>query len=210
MKDQKQLTKNFIAGILILLPLWLTIFVVVIFTKWVSGIARPFVSVASIYIFGIENEFFIRVVSFFCSLGLIYLIGLLANNVFGKKILKKFETMLLNIPIVRDVYNSAKKLVSFIFEYNTYKWDKVILVEYPRKEIYSIGIITLEDKGSNKVGVFIPSTPNPTTGFFVFVDKKDIITTQLTIEEALKVIVSGGVIGAESLEKPLYETKQQK
>ncbi len=200
---QKQVKKNILTGILILLPLWITFFIILIFTRWVSNIARPFVAGISIYVLGIENEIFIRFISFFVSMFLIYSIGLLANNIFGKKILSLIENMLENIPLIKDIYISSKRLINFIFEYNRYKWNKVVLIEYPRKGIYSIGIVTTDFEKMNRVGLFVPSTPNPTTGFFIFVNKNDIINTSLSIEDALKVVVSGGVISSEELEKYL-------
>jgi len=201
MSIKTKIRKNFFTGILILLPLWITFVIILIFTRWISNIARPFVSGISIYFLGIENEIFIRVVSFFVSMFIIYLIGLLANNFFGKKVIVKIEEMLINIPVIKDIYNSSKKLVNFIFEYNSYTANKIVLVEYPRKDIYSLGIVTMEQDSKERLGVFIPSTPNPTTGMFVFVRKDEVKDTSLNIEEALKIIVSGGVIKSDDLSK---------
>jgi uncharacterized membrane protein len=201
MSLKTHLQKNFFTGLLVLLPLWITFVIILIFTRWVSNIARPVVVGVSIYFLGIENEIFIRAISFFVSMFIIYTIGLLANNFFGKKIIVKLEEMLKNVPVINDIYNSSKKLVNFIFHYNTYQGNKIVLVEYPRKDVYSFGIVTVEQETSDKIGVFIPTTPNPTTGMFVFVKKDEVKNTNLNIEEALKIIVSGGVIKSDDLTK---------
>jgi uncharacterized membrane protein len=191
------LSKRFVTGIVLFIPLWITLYIIWIFVTLVSNISSPFIKTL-FYIFSIsESAFLIRIISFLISLLLIYLLGWLTDTILGKKILKKFEYLIFRIPLVNDIYLSIKKLVNFFIEYKTTHQDsKVVIIEYPRQGVFSLGIATIETK--DKIGVFVPSTPNPTTGYIVFLPKQEVKFTTISVEEALKIIVSGGIItGAE-------------
>lgn len=201
-ESKKKLTKNFITGILLFIPLWITSYIVWLFFKLISSIAKPFISTLMLILNLPENEFVIRIVSFILSLLLIYLFGFVANTIIGKSILKSIENFIIRIPLINDVYIASKKLVNFFTEYKGIQGNKVVVVEYPRKEVYSIGIITVETK--EKYGIFIPSTPNPTTGYLIFFQKEEVKMTELSVDEALKIIVSGGIVsGGEEIKKYL-------
>jgi len=188
------LSKRFVTGIVLFIPLWITLYIIWIFVKLVSNISSPFIKTL-FYIFSISESTLI--ISFLISLLLIYLLGWLTDTILGKKILKKFEYLIFRIPLVSDIYLSIKKLVNFFIEYKTTHQDsKVVIIEYPRKGVFSFGIATIETK--DKIGVFVPSTPNPTTGYLIFLPKQEVKFTTISVEEALKIIVSGGIVtGAE-------------
>jgi uncharacterized membrane protein len=131
------------------------------------------------------------------------LFGLITNSIVGKKLFLKVENFLIQFPIIREIYSSTKKLINFFIEYKYYKSNKVVLVEYPRKGMYCLGILTLEFKDKNKLGIFIPSTPNPTTGYFVFLSKEEVQFTDLSVEDAVQIIVSGGIVSSKEIEKYL-------
>ncbi len=191
------LSKRFVTGIVLFIPLWITLYIIWIFVKLVSNISSPFIKTL-FYIFSIsESTFLIRIISFLISLLLIYLLGWLTDTILGKKILKKFEYLIFRIPLVSDIYLSIKKLVNFFIEYKTTHQDsKVVIIEYPRQGVFSFGIATIETK--DKIAVFVPSTPNPTTGYLIFLPKQEVKFTTISVEEALKIIVSGGIVtGAE-------------
>mgnify|MGYP001772896119 CR=1 FL=1 len=191
----KKLTKHFITGLLLFIPVWITLYIVWLFFKLISNIAAPFI-LAFMFFFKIpENEFFVRLISFFLSLFFIYLFGLVTNTIIGKNILKSIENIFIKFPIVNDIYVTSKKLVNFFTEYKGIKGNKVVIVEYPRKGIYSLGIVTVETE--DKFGVFIPSTPNPTTGYLVFFPKEEIKPTTINVDEALRIIVSGGIMSSQ-------------
>lgn len=192
------LRKYFITGLILLIPLWITLYIIWLFVKLISNISTPFI-VAIFYAFNLrENEFLMFLISFIISIFVIWLIGYLANTVIGKNLLKSLETYFYKIPIIKDIYISAKKLIYFFTEQKELKSNQVVLVEYPRKDCYTIGIVTI--KTENKLGVFIPSTPNPTTGYLIFVNQQEVKPIDLSIEEALKIIISGG-ISIDTLEK---------
>lgn len=183
--------KYFLTGLILLIPLWITLYIVWLFLKLISNISTPFI-ITLFYAFKIpENKFLLFLSSLIISLIIIYLIGFLANTVIGKSILKNLEKYFYKIPIIKDIYTSAKKLIYFFTEQKETKNNQVVIVEYPRKGCYTIGIITL--KTEDKVGVFVPSTPNPTTGYLIFLSKDEIKPIDLSIEEALKIIISGGI-----------------
>lgn len=183
--------KYFITGLILLIPLWITIYIIWLFVKLISNISTPFI-IAIFYTFRIqENEFIKFLFSFVISLIIIWLIGYLANTVIGKNLLKTLEMYFYKIPIIKDIYISAKKLINFFTERKELRSNQVVLVEYPRKDCYTIGIVTASIE--NKLGVFIPSTPNPTTGYLIFVNSQEVKPVDLSIEEAFKIIVSGGI-----------------
>lgn len=195
--------KNFFTGLILLIPLLVTVYVIWFFIKLISNLTRPFI-LTFLYILEIqETPFLIRLLSFFTSLLVIYLFGVIANSIFGKNLLAKIENFFLHIPIVREIYSSTKKLINFFLEYRYYRSNKVVIVEYPRKGMYCLGILTLDFKGKDKLGVFIPSTPNPTTGYFIFVPKEELQYTNLSVEDAIQIIVSGGIVGSEQISKYL-------
>ncbi len=195
--------KNFFTGLVLLIPLLVTIYVIWVFIKIFSNLSRPFI-LTFLYIFEIqETHFLIRILSFFSSILIIYLFGVITNSIFGKKLLFKIENFFLQIPIVREIYSSTKKLINFFLEYRYYKSNKVVIVEYPRKGLYCLGILTLDIKDKDKLGVFIPSTPNPTTGYFLLVPREELQYTNLSVEDAIQIIVSGGIVSHEQISKYL-------
>lgn len=190
-ETKPQIKKFFITGLILLIPLWITVYIVWLFIKFVSSIVSPFI-ITLIVMFELpQNMFLVRFISFLLALGVIYLIGVLANTIFGRQIFKKIELLIMKIPLVSDVYIAAKKIVNFFTEYKNLQGNKVVVVEYPRKGVFSFGIVTIE--AESKIGVFIPSTPNPTTGYLVFFPKDEVVYTTFSIDEALRIIVSGGI-----------------
>jgi uncharacterized membrane protein len=198
-----KIKKHFLTGLVLLIPLWVTVYIIWLFIKWISNLAKPFI-LTFLYILEIqETPFLIRILSFFASVLLIYLFGLITNSIVGKKLFLRIENFLIQFPIIREIYSSTKKLINFFIEYKYHKSNKVVLVEYPRKGMYCLGILTLEFKDKNKLGIFIPSTPNPTTGYFVFLSKEEVQFTDLSVEDAVQIIVSGGIISTKEIEKYL-------
>ncbi len=195
--------KHFITGIILFIPIWITLFIIWMFIKLISNITSPFIKTL-LFIFDLpESPLLIRTIGFFISILLFYLLGVIADTIFGRKILKMIETTVLKIPIVNEIYLSTKKLINFFTEYKGIQGNKVVIIEYPRQGVFSLGVATIQTE--DKVGVFIPSTPNPTTGYLVFFPKQDVRYTSLSVEEALKIIVSGGIaVGSkEEIEKYL-------
>jgi uncharacterized membrane protein len=195
--------KHFITGIVLFIPIWITLFIIWMFIKLISNITSPFIKTL-LFIFDLpETPVLIRTIGFFISVILFYLLGVAADTIFGRKILKTIETTALKIPIVNEIYLSTKKLVNFFTEYKGIQSNKVVIVEYPRQGVFSFGIATVQTE--DKIGVFIPSTPNPTTGYLIFFPKQEVKFTAITVEDMLKIVVSGGIAtgSKEEIEKYL-------
>lgn len=131
---------------------------------------------------------------------LILIMGLLASNLFGKRIIGFAEKLITSIPIVNKIYNASKELMQAVTVPNRTSFKAVVLVEYPRKGLYSYGFITsnierrLNESTEPLINVYIPSVPVPTTGFLIAVPENELIRVNISIETALKLIVSGGIV----------------
>ena len=139
------------------------------------------------------------------SLLLLLITGIIATNFFGQRLVSWSEILLDKIPLVRTIYNATKQMVQAIFATNSQAFRKVLLVEYPRKGLWSIAFQTgsvsqsiVDHTGVEMVSIFIPTTPNPTSGFLMMVPKTDVVELNMSIDEALKCIISLGVMQSSS------------
>ena len=139
------------------------------------------------------------------SLAVIISTGLFAANYVGKKLIGFGERIVVRIPLVRSIYLTVKQIVdAFMHGGKNMAFKRVVLIEYPRKGIYSIGFITAESNGEvqaktkeNVMSVFLPTTPNPTSGYLLFVPREDVVVLDMSVEDGLKLVVSGGIIAPE-------------
>jgi len=127
--------------------------------------------------------------------------GLLAANFVGRAFVGGWESLLDRIPVVRSIYSAAKNFAEMVFSDSSQSFKKVLLIEYPRKGLYSLAFQTSTElgevqgrKGEEIVCCFVPTTPNPTSGFIVIVPKKDVTVLDMEVDEALKMIISLGVV----------------
>ena len=191
------LRRYFFAGLLVLLPLVITIW----FLGWIISLMD---SVLDLLPFSFHPNSFLPFaipgLGALFTLASIFLLGFLATSVVTRRLLTLWDRLLSRIPIFRGVYISVHKLVETIFSQEQ-SGRKVVLIEYPRKGIYTVGFATglaggeLEKRGEERlVNVFVPTTPNPTAGFYLLVPEKEVQTLAMTPEEAFKLIVSGGMI----------------
>tara|TARA_A100001015_G_C14869653_1_gene663794 strand:+ start:95 stop:706 length:612 start_codon:yes stop_codon:yes gene_type:complete len=186
------LRNNFIAGVVVLIPigitLYLTVFIINISSKLIPKEINP-------------NHYLpynIPGLEILIAVLLITIIGWISLSFIGKRLFNFFETILNKIPIIRTIYSAVEQLIE---TFTSSKSDKktVVLVEYPRKGVYAVGFATKENTGEirKKAGkellnVFVPTTPNPTSGFLLMFPKDEVIFLDLTFEEASKFIVSAG------------------
>lgn len=199
----------FYAGLIVILPLFLTIFII----NWIINliIAVTMESFFTVFInnaisfFGIEDNLHLKtavyILYLLSILILITFIGYITKNIIGKKITRSINRVIGKLPIVKHIYTTINQIVSLVSsdKGNTYK--RAVAVEYPRKGIYSIGFLTSEtnealskSEGKDLCNIFIPTSPNPTSGMFICVEKKDVIFLDMKIDDAVKLIISGGVI----------------
>ena len=136
------------------------------------------------------------------------IIGMLATNFLGRFFVRIGENILDRLPIVRSLYGATKQIFETVFANQSEAFREVVMIEYPRKDMWVLGFLTGTSKGEIQektedtvVNIFVPTTPNPTSGFLLFVPKKDIIRLNMSIEQGIKLIVSGGIVTPEKMEK---------
>ena len=197
-----KLRANFMAGILVILPLVITYeiikFIVVkakvlhfaniITGKFVEPAYSRYIIVGIAVLLILATIFIILIV-----------IGMLARNVIGKRLILFGESILARIPMVNKIYRAVQQ-ISHAFVGKVI-FTRVVLLQYPRKGIYSIGFVTSDTKGEigseiskNSINVFLPTTPNPTSGYLLFVPEKDTIPLSMSVEDAMKLVISGGAV----------------
>ncbi|GHT38912.1 membrane protein [Endomicrobiia bacterium] len=192
----KVLVKTYLTtGLVVIIPLWLTYFVVATLFKWVGSFALPAVSycVSDTY----WQHVLAKILSFFGSIICILILGFIANRVFGKRTLGFIEKLIEKLPILGTVHSTTKQFVNFIFGTNNKRsFKQVVFVYYPNKEIYSVAFLTGVQmiRGEKRICVFMPTTPNPTSGFLLLVKEEDVIYTNYSVEQAFQFIISAGVI----------------
>ncbi|MBT4258784.1 MAG: DUF502 domain-containing protein [Nitrospina sp.] len=194
--------KNIIAGLLVTVPVSLTYIVLKFVITRIDALVVPVVS----KIIGEKamenfNGYFVPGMGFLILIFFIFFIGLLATNFFGKKLFSFGELVLRKIPIVRVIYITIKKVVDTVSQSNESTFEKMALITYPRAPLKTLGIIVCDtpDAVSRNieelsVNVFVPTSPNPTTGFVIAVPIKDVDFLKMTVEEGLKMVISFGVV----------------
>ena len=186
----RALRAHFLAGILAVVPIGLTVWILVWLFTTIDNILQP--AIQSVWGHSVPG------VGFGITILLIYLIGVIASNVLGSKLIRYGESLLARVPIARLLYNGIKQVLqSFSMSSGQRGYMEVVLVEFPRKGIRTIGFVTKEsfDKsGKALLNVFIPTSPNPTSGFLQIVREDDIIRTSMSVEDALKMVISTGRI----------------
>lgn len=193
--------KYFLTGLVIIIPFFLTVYIVLIVFKLVGRFFTPaFTKIFEAFVPMHIPNFAIIFVSAVVTLLLIWFIGILASNFIGKKLFHIAEKLLLKIPMASGIYDAIKKLMR-VFFMDKSTFQRVVLIEWPRKGVYSVAFMTAEAMGEVQektkeevVNVFMPTTPNPTTGFLVLVPKNDIIQLDMSVDDAVKLIISGGIV----------------
>lgn len=134
------------------------------------------------------------------SFALLLSIGFFARNYFGQRLVNLGERIIKTIPLVRSIYGSAKQLTTSIFSNSSQQFSRVVIIEYPRKGLYSLAFVTSRNTGHFAwligkpcMSVFVPTTPNPTSGYYLIVPESEITDTDLSVEEAFRVIISAGI-----------------
>ena len=187
-----KIRNNFIAGIVVLIPIGITLYLTLFLIR-ISGKIIPKEINPNNYL-----PFNIPGVEIVIALIIITFIGWLSLSFLGKKFFELFNNILKKIPILRTIYSAIGQMTE-TFTRSDNKQKSVVLLEYPRKGIWAVGFATRENEGliKNKIGekiinVFVPTTPNPTSGFLLMIPKKDLIYLNVTFEQASKFIVSAG------------------
>jgi uncharacterized membrane protein len=201
---RKAIKKNIIAGLLVTVPVALTYLVLAFVIRNVDQAMEPVTTkIFEPTALQWMAEYHIPGMGFLILILFIGMVGLFGANFFGREILKVSERLLNTIPFVRVIYTSIKKVVHTISETETPSFQNMVLLTYPRPPLKTLGIVCGSAKGeisekSNEeaVNVFVPTSPNPTTGFLLMVAKKDLVFLEMTVEEGLKMIISFGMVSS--------------
>ena len=187
-----KIRNNFIAGIVVLIPIGITLYLTIFFIRVTGNIIPKELNPNNYLPFNIPG------VEILIALFFITLIGWLSLSFLGKKFFELFNRILKKIPILRSIYSAIGQMTES-FTKTDNKQKSVVLLEYPRKGVWAVGFATKENTGIIKekvkeelVNVFVPTTPNPTSGFLLMIPKKDLIYLDVTFEQASKFIVSAG------------------
>lgn len=183
-----------VSGILLLVPLAASFWVLRILFRLILGYVRP---VASVMSHIPVPEYVVGLLAVLALLLVLYAAGTLTRLVIGRRLVAWGESLLTRIPIVKTVYSSTKSVVDMMSSKNRNAFKSVVLIDFPRPGIKAIGFLGGEgigDDGRNWCRVFLPTTPNPTSGFLLLMSDSEVTRTAITVEEGIRMVMSGGVL----------------
>ncbi len=200
--------RNFVTGFLTLAPVLITFYVIWLI---VGAIGGKLASILSHFpLLGWIPDFFLTIISLLILVGIIYLVGVFSSSFIGAEILRYSESIIEKIPFIRSIYIGSKQLMN-AFSTPGQSFSRAVLVEFPYEGSHAIGFVTNSRKwrsgGKNYINVFIPTTPNPTSGWYIIVEESKVKYLDMSIEDAVKMVVSGGLVippgGSEIIENAM-------
>ena len=203
------LRNSFLTGLVVIAPVALTIWLIWSVIGWIDGFVLPFIP--NLYhpdnilntIFGQDVAINIRGLGVVVFLLFTTFVGWIAKGFLGRSLIRFGENLVRRMPVVRSIYSGVKQIAETVFAQSDRSFDKACLIEYPRKGIWAIGFISTDAKGevkykvkakSDLLSVFVPTTPNPTSGFMLFFPRSDVIELDMSIEDAAKLVISAGLV----------------
>jgi len=199
--------RSLLTGLLIILPLVVTIWLFALVLRPVQRFATPPV-VALLHAAGLDTFLDLpgagvgtALLGLLLTFVFIYFVGVLGSNIIGRSLVKKMDELALSIPLVKSIYGSARQLIETFYSTADRTFESVVLIQYPRKGIYTVGLVTAPTEGElldhlpgEAVNVFVPTTPNPTSGVLVMARRDELEYLDMSVEEALRFVVSGGIV----------------
>ncbi len=184
---------TFLAGIFIVIPIGITIFILKFLFNFADGILGSHLD--SLMAFYGRSGGHIPGIGMITAAVVVYLTGLVATNVLGKRLLKLGDNLLTRIPLVKSIYTSSKQLTK-VFSEGGSSYRRAVFVEWPRPGVRAVGFVTAEvvREGERFVVVYIPTMPNPTSGFALWFRECEVYDSGMTVEDAVKFVVSGGMV----------------
>ncbi len=185
-----KLRDTFFTGLFVFIPIVITVWIVLWLLSFVNNLILPYIR----YIIPVPD---IPGIGIALTILLIFLTGVIAQNYFGRKLISLWDRVVNKIPLIRSIYVATKQLMENLFNAKGKgKFKEAVLVEFPRKGMLSIGFVSskVEINGRNYYLVYIPTAPNPTSGYTIFVEENEVIHTDMSVEEATKIILSGGLV----------------
>lgn len=219
-----RLRSNFLAGLIIVAPIGLTLWLIWTVVGWIDGWVWPFVPNAYQpeellnWVLGRSGEdrisLNVRGIGVIVFLLFTVVVGWIGKGIMGRSLLRFGERLVDRMPVVRSVYNGVKQIAETVFSQRDTSFDKACMIEYPRKGIWAIAFVSTNAKGEVKAKlsdgediatVFLPTTPNPTSGFLLFLPRRDIKELDMTVEDAAKLVISAGLVYPNGSTPPALE-----
>jgi uncharacterized membrane protein len=202
---RESVRRYFVAGLLFFAPIGITIWAIASIVDWLGSLILP--KFLKLVIPGLENPPALPFLGMLFTFFVIILLGVIARHFFGTEVQRAWERLLSQVPVARSIYAGVKQLLEAIFSNQQgQRFNRVVMIEYPRKDVYALAFVTgvaggeLQRKtGSKMINCFLPTTPNPTSGFYLLVPEEDIINLDLTVEDAFKIVMSAGLVTPDSV-----------
>jgi uncharacterized membrane protein len=209
----QRLRNYFITGIIVTAPIVLTIYLVTLVVSLIDQKVLPLLGAR--YNPETYLPFAVPGIGVLIFVVAITIIGWLTNGLVGRRIVRLGETILERMPVIRSVYSALKQIFETVFSQSSRAFRDVVLIPYPREGCWALGFATGTTKGEVQdairdevVNVFLPTTPNPTSGFLLFLPKKDVIFLKMTVEQGIKLVISGGVVTPDLLDEEVEPTSK--
>ena len=211
----RRLRNYFLTGLIIVAPLAITAYLTWTFIGWVDSWVKPYIP--QVYNPDHYLPFAVPGFGLVTALFLITMIGFLTANLVGRSILGFGESLLDRMPLVRSLYKGLKQIFQTVLAEQSGSFKQAALIEYPRRGLWSIVFIATDTRGEvnnrlpeeESISVFLPTTPNPTSGFLLFVPRKDVIILDMSVEEAAKMVISAGLVSPDFPKKLPLQAKSK-
>ncbi len=188
------LKRYFLTGLLVITPIWGTVLILKTLFLTVDGILGDVLAKFVI------PEYYVPGIGILTLIALIFITGLLATNIIGGQVVKLWEDWLHRVPVVRGIYSTLKAMMDILSFKEKEKYNRVVLIQFPKNGHYCFAFVTGMTQGEVQqisteplLNVYVPTSPNPTSGYFLLVPEKEVVSLEISVEEAMKLIVSGGL-----------------
>jgi uncharacterized membrane protein len=200
------LRSNFLTGLIVIMPIGITIWLLWTLLGWIDSWVLPLIPSAYNPALLIQHytglQVDIRGIGVATFLVFTFIVGWIAKGLIGRSLIRWAESLVLSIPLIRTLYSGLKQIVETVLQQGQQNFEKACMVEYPRTGVWAIAFISTHAKGEiarrhgpeDMVSVFLPTTPNPTSGFLLYVPRKDVILLDMSVEDAAKLIISAGLV----------------
>lgn len=211
----RHLRNAFISGLLLIAPVGVTLFVVNFLVQKIGGPTRQtfFFFIPRDTLLYPWLEYGLHIAAVVIVVAIITMLGWLSQRLIGRMMVNLFERVIDNTPLVRNIYNSVKQIRDTFMQQNKAVFQQAVLIEYPRRGIFAIGFLTGEGKGevqhrtkADLLNIFVPTTPNPTSGFLLMLPREEVQLLDMSIGDAMKLIISGGAVVPQWRTAPSAET----
>jgi len=197
--------RYFVAGILFFAPIGITIWAIASIVIWLDNLILP--AFLKLVIPGLEETPPLPLVGMLFTFFVIILLGVIARHLFGGEFQRAWERLLGRVPVARSIYAGVKQLLEAIFSSaQSSRFNRVVMIEYPRRGVYALAFTTGPARGAvqdstdaHMINCFLPTTPNPTSGFYLLVPEEDITDLDMSVEDAFKIVMSAGLVTPDTI-----------